>query len=133
MVIDRKVALTGSMNWTANTARNSEDLSLLASPIAAAAYTAHWRNRLVASVPFRPARGLLPQARGGRPQIGITAKMKPEQDERLEGGGVHSQPGTAPLNGYGHRRSSAKSRIRYSKPCVVPGGALSIESAVSLC
>jgi phosphatidylserine/phosphatidylglycerophosphate/cardiolipin synthase-like enzyme len=29
MVIDRKVVLTGSMNWTAGAARNSEDLNLI--------------------------------------------------------------------------------------------------------
>jgi phosphatidylserine/phosphatidylglycerophosphate/cardiolipin synthase-like enzyme len=52
MVIDRKVVLTGSMNWTASTTRNSEDLNLISSEAVAAAYAAHWQNRLVASVPF---------------------------------------------------------------------------------
>jgi phosphatidylserine/phosphatidylglycerophosphate/cardiolipin synthase-like enzyme len=52
MVLDRKVVLTGSMNWTATAARNSEDLNLISSETVAAAYTAHWQNRLVASVPF---------------------------------------------------------------------------------
>ena len=52
MVIDRKVVLTGSMNWTTSAARNSEDLNLISSEAVAAAYTVHWRNRLVASVPF---------------------------------------------------------------------------------
>jgi len=52
IVIDRKVVLTGSMNWTASAARNSEDLNLISSEAVAAAYTAHWQSRLAASVPF---------------------------------------------------------------------------------
>jgi phosphatidylserine/phosphatidylglycerophosphate/cardiolipin synthase-like enzyme len=52
MVIDRKVTLTGSMNWTAGAARNSDDISLVASEAVAAAYTAHWQNRQAVSVPF---------------------------------------------------------------------------------
>ena len=52
MVIDRKVVLTGLMNWTASASRNSEDLNLISSEAVAAAYTAHWQDRLVASVPF---------------------------------------------------------------------------------
>jgi phosphatidylserine/phosphatidylglycerophosphate/cardiolipin synthase-like enzyme len=52
MVIDRKVVHPGLMNWTASAARNSEDLTLISSEAVAAAYTAHWQNRLVASVPF---------------------------------------------------------------------------------
>ena len=52
MVIDRKVVLTGSMNWTASAARNSEDLNLISSEAVAAAYTAHWQNRQAVSVPF---------------------------------------------------------------------------------
>jgi phosphatidylserine/phosphatidylglycerophosphate/cardiolipin synthase-like enzyme len=52
IVIDRKVVLTGSMNWTASAARNSEDLNLISSETVAAAYAAHWQHRLVASVPF---------------------------------------------------------------------------------
>ena len=52
MVIDRKVVLTGSMNWTASAARNSEDLNLISSEAVAASYAAHWQRRLVTSVPF---------------------------------------------------------------------------------
>ena len=52
MVIDRKVVLTGSMNWTAGAARNSEDINLISSEAVAAAYTAHWQNRHAVSVPF---------------------------------------------------------------------------------
>ena len=52
MVIDRKVVLTGSMNWTAGAARNSEDLNLISSETVAAAYPVHWQNRQAASVPF---------------------------------------------------------------------------------
>jgi phosphatidylserine/phosphatidylglycerophosphate/cardiolipin synthase-like enzyme len=49
MVIDGAVTLIGSMNWTAT---NSEDLNLVSSSEVAAAYTAHWHNRLAVSVRF---------------------------------------------------------------------------------
>jgi phosphatidylserine/phosphatidylglycerophosphate/cardiolipin synthase-like enzyme len=52
MVIDGAVTLMGSMNWTRGAARNSEDLNLVSSPAVAAAYTAHWRERLAVSVRF---------------------------------------------------------------------------------
>jgi phosphatidylserine/phosphatidylglycerophosphate/cardiolipin synthase-like enzyme len=52
MVIDGAVTLTGSMNWTRGAAANSEDLSLVSSSEVAAAYAAHWRERLAASVTF---------------------------------------------------------------------------------
>jgi phosphatidylserine/phosphatidylglycerophosphate/cardiolipin synthase-like enzyme len=52
MVIDRKVVLTGSMNWTVSATRNSEDINLIASEAVAAAYTAHWQNRQALSVPY---------------------------------------------------------------------------------
>jgi phosphatidylserine/phosphatidylglycerophosphate/cardiolipin synthase-like enzyme len=52
MVIDDKVTLTGSMNWTTSAARNSENLNLVASNAVASAYTAHWRDRQAVSVPY---------------------------------------------------------------------------------
>jgi phosphatidylserine/phosphatidylglycerophosphate/cardiolipin synthase-like enzyme len=52
MVIDGAVTLTGSMNWTRGAAANSENLNLVSSPAVAAAYTAHWRERLAVSSPF---------------------------------------------------------------------------------
>jgi phosphatidylserine/phosphatidylglycerophosphate/cardiolipin synthase-like enzyme len=52
MVIGGAVTLTGSMNWTNGAARNSEDLNLVSSAAVAAAYTAHWRERLGVSVRF---------------------------------------------------------------------------------
>jgi len=52
MVIDSAVTLTGSMNWTPGAVVNSEDLNLISSPAVAAAYTAHWRDRLAISAPF---------------------------------------------------------------------------------
>ena len=53
MVIDSTVTLTGSMNWARGAAANSENLNLISSPAVAAAYAAHWRNRLAVSVPFK--------------------------------------------------------------------------------
>jgi hypothetical protein len=35
---------------------------------------------------------LVPKAGIGAPEIGIVAKMKPEQEDRLDARGVHSQP-----------------------------------------
>jgi hypothetical protein len=52
MVIDRKVVLTDSMNFTSGTAQNFENVALIALQAVAAAYTAHWQNRQAVSVPF---------------------------------------------------------------------------------
>jgi phosphatidylserine/phosphatidylglycerophosphate/cardiolipin synthase-like enzyme len=52
MVIDGAVTLTGSYNWTRGAAANSENLNLISSPAVAAAYAAHWRQRLAVSVQF---------------------------------------------------------------------------------
>jgi phosphatidylserine/phosphatidylglycerophosphate/cardiolipin synthase-like enzyme len=52
MVIDGTVTLTGSYNWTRGAAANSENLNLISSPAVAAAYAAHWRQRLAVSVRF---------------------------------------------------------------------------------
>jgi phosphatidylserine/phosphatidylglycerophosphate/cardiolipin synthase-like enzyme len=52
MVIDGKTTLVVSVNWTTSAARYSKDLNLISSEAVAAAYTAHWQHRLVASVPF---------------------------------------------------------------------------------
>ena len=52
MVIDEAVTLMGSYNWTRGAAAKSEDLNLVSSPAiaaAAAAYAAHWQNRLAPS------------------------------------------------------------------------------------
>jgi phosphatidylserine/phosphatidylglycerophosphate/cardiolipin synthase-like enzyme len=57
MVIDRKVVLTGSMNFTSGAAQNSENVALIFSEAVAAAYIAHWQNRLVASSPRCPTPG----------------------------------------------------------------------------
>jgi phosphatidylserine/phosphatidylglycerophosphate/cardiolipin synthase-like enzyme len=52
MVIDETVTLTGSYNWTRVAAVNSENLNLVSSPAVAAAYAAHWRERLAVSVRY---------------------------------------------------------------------------------
>jgi phosphatidylserine/phosphatidylglycerophosphate/cardiolipin synthase-like enzyme len=44
MVIDGAVTLTGTMNWTRDAARNSENLNLVSSAAVAAAYAGHWRE-----------------------------------------------------------------------------------------
>ena len=52
MIIDGKVTLTGSINWTGGAALNSENLNLVASPTIAAAYAWHWHQRLALSSPY---------------------------------------------------------------------------------
>lgn len=52
MVIDGAVTLNGSYNWTRGASANSEDLNLVASPLVAAAYAAHWRDRQAVSLRF---------------------------------------------------------------------------------
>jgi phosphatidylserine/phosphatidylglycerophosphate/cardiolipin synthase-like enzyme len=52
MVIDGAVTLNGSYNWTRGASANSEDLNLVASPIVAGAYAAHWRDRQAVSLRF---------------------------------------------------------------------------------
>jgi hypothetical protein len=52
MVIDGRVTLVGSMNWSGGAAQNSENLNLVVSPEVAETYAAHWRQRLAASVPY---------------------------------------------------------------------------------
>ena len=52
MVIDGAITLTGSYNWTRGAAANSENLNLISSPAVAAAYAAHWRQRLAVSVRY---------------------------------------------------------------------------------
>jgi phosphatidylserine/phosphatidylglycerophosphate/cardiolipin synthase-like enzyme len=52
MVIDGTVTLNGSYNWTRGAAANSEDLNLVASPIVAETYAAHWRDRQALSLRF---------------------------------------------------------------------------------
>jgi phosphatidylserine/phosphatidylglycerophosphate/cardiolipin synthase-like enzyme len=53
MVIDGAITLTGSYNWTRGAAANSENLNLISSPAVAAAYAAHWQQRLAVSVRFK--------------------------------------------------------------------------------
>jgi phosphatidylserine/phosphatidylglycerophosphate/cardiolipin synthase-like enzyme len=52
MVIDGAVTLMGSMNWTRRVTANSEDLNLVSFPAVAAAYAAHWPQRLAVSARF---------------------------------------------------------------------------------
>ena len=52
MVIDGTLTLNGSYNWTRGASGNSEDLNLVASPIVAATFAAHWRDRQAVSLRF---------------------------------------------------------------------------------
>ena len=52
MVIDEAVTLMGSYNWTRGAAASSENLNVVSSMAVAAAYAAHWHNRLAVSVRY---------------------------------------------------------------------------------
>ena len=52
MVIDDRVTLMGSYNWSRNAAHNYEDLNLVVSAAVATAYAAQWESRRAVSAPF---------------------------------------------------------------------------------
>jgi phosphatidylserine/phosphatidylglycerophosphate/cardiolipin synthase-like enzyme len=77
MVIDARLTLMGSYNWTRSAARNSEDLNLVTSRRVAAAYAAQWAARAQLSVPFaargdwcRPRRSARLDREPDQPRIG---------------------------------------------------------------
>ena len=72
MVIDEAVTLMGPMNWTRGAAANSENLNLVSSPAIAAAYAAHWRDRLAGSVRCE-RRG--DWCRGTSSELGLGARL----------------------------------------------------------
>jgi phosphatidylserine/phosphatidylglycerophosphate/cardiolipin synthase-like enzyme len=45
LIIDRRVTIMGSYNFSAGAAFNSEDLNVVTSPEVAEAYAAHWQAR----------------------------------------------------------------------------------------
>jgi phosphatidylserine/phosphatidylglycerophosphate/cardiolipin synthase-like enzyme len=51
-IIDGKVTLTGSMNWSKGSTSNFENLNLVVSLDVAESYAVHWRQRLAASMPY---------------------------------------------------------------------------------
>ena len=82
MIIDGKVTLTDSMNWTGGAAYNSENLNLVASPTIAVAYAGNWHQRVAWA-----AKRLVQERRYGRFQIGIMAEIRTEQRDRFEARG----------------------------------------------
>ena len=52
LIIDRRVTIMGSYNFSAGAAWNSEDLNIVTSPAVAEAYTAHWQARMARAVRF---------------------------------------------------------------------------------
>jgi phosphatidylserine/phosphatidylglycerophosphate/cardiolipin synthase-like enzyme len=55
LIIDRRVTIMGSYNFSARAAWNSEDLNVVASPEVAEAYAAHWQARQAGAVRFEEA------------------------------------------------------------------------------
>jgi phosphatidylserine/phosphatidylglycerophosphate/cardiolipin synthase-like enzyme len=55
LVIDRRVTVMGSYNWSAGAAWNSEDMNVVTSAEVAEAYAAHWQARLAGAVRFANA------------------------------------------------------------------------------
>jgi phosphatidylserine/phosphatidylglycerophosphate/cardiolipin synthase-like enzyme len=52
LIIDRRVTIMGSYNFSAGAARNSEDLNVVISSEVAETYALHWQARQAASVRF---------------------------------------------------------------------------------
>jgi phosphatidylserine/phosphatidylglycerophosphate/cardiolipin synthase-like enzyme len=52
LIIDRRVTIMGSYNWSKGAASNSEDLNVVISSEVAEAYAKHWQARQAASVRF---------------------------------------------------------------------------------
>ena len=50
LIIDRRVTIMGSYNFSAGAAWNSEDMNVVTSAEVAEAYAAHWRARTALSV-----------------------------------------------------------------------------------
>jgi phosphatidylserine/phosphatidylglycerophosphate/cardiolipin synthase-like enzyme len=76
MVIDGKVTLTGSMNWTGSAAHNSENLNLVASATIAAAYAGHWNQRLALSSPYTQREDWCQEP------VGVKSESSPESSPR---------------------------------------------------
>jgi phosphatidylserine/phosphatidylglycerophosphate/cardiolipin synthase-like enzyme len=55
LIVDRRVTVMGSYNWSAGAAWNSEDMNVVTSPEVAEAYAAHWQVRQAGSVRFADA------------------------------------------------------------------------------
>jgi phosphatidylserine/phosphatidylglycerophosphate/cardiolipin synthase-like enzyme len=52
LVIDRRVTIMGSYNWSKGAASNSEDLNVVTSPEVAETYARHWQARQALSIRF---------------------------------------------------------------------------------
>jgi phosphatidylserine/phosphatidylglycerophosphate/cardiolipin synthase-like enzyme len=52
LIIDRRVTIMGSYNFSAGAAWNSEDMNIITSTAVDEAYAAHWQLRLAGAVPF---------------------------------------------------------------------------------
>jgi phosphatidylserine/phosphatidylglycerophosphate/cardiolipin synthase-like enzyme len=52
LIIDRRVTVMGSYNWSAGAAFNSEDLNVVTSAEVAEAFAAHWQARQTGAVQF---------------------------------------------------------------------------------
>jgi phosphatidylserine/phosphatidylglycerophosphate/cardiolipin synthase-like enzyme len=55
LIVDRRVTIMGSYNFSAGAAFNSEDLNVITSPEIAEAYAVHWQARLAGAVRFTDA------------------------------------------------------------------------------
>ena len=122
MTIDRKVVLTGSMNFTSGAAQNSENVALIASEAVVAAYTAHWQDRLVASVPFTGARN------------GAAAPMWPGSNRNRRRDGPASPRARLDIHveARGWRRCRLAERISEPQPLTPFGGEEVMEKGYSI-
>jgi phosphatidylserine/phosphatidylglycerophosphate/cardiolipin synthase-like enzyme len=56
LIIDRRVTIAGSYNWSKGAAADSEDLNIITSPEVASAYAQHWQARQTVSTPLADRR-----------------------------------------------------------------------------
>jgi len=55
LIIDRRVTIMGSYNFSASAARDSEDLNVVTSPEVAETYARHWQARQAGAIRFADA------------------------------------------------------------------------------
>jgi phosphatidylserine/phosphatidylglycerophosphate/cardiolipin synthase-like enzyme len=129
IVIDHKVVLTGSTNWTASAARNFENVAFMSSEAVAAAYTAHWQSGKVAS----RCRCLSRAAKNGvaAPRWPGSSRKhrRDETGTRRPSRSWRRSPRMLPWKSYSGPRSSGRCRTPCLKGSAVSGGEPLIASA----
>jgi phosphatidylserine/phosphatidylglycerophosphate/cardiolipin synthase-like enzyme len=74
LIIDRRVTIMGSYNWSKGAASNSEDLNVVTSSEVAETYAKHWQARQAVSIRFAAASQW---CRGGNDRAGSSRRQPP--------------------------------------------------------